>query len=80
MKISICRSVLVAFAFTGALANSATAQEERKAEHVIVIGVDGLSPDGIMQASAPNLKYLMQNGSYSMTVRGVLPTSSGGVT
>lgn len=76
MKISICRSILVAFAFIGALANSATAKEERKADHVIVIGVDGLSPDGIMHASAPNLKYLMQNGSYSLTVRGVLPTSS----
>lgn len=49
----------------------------RKARHVIVIGVDGLSPDGVMKADAPTLRDMMEHGSWSMNARGVLPTSSG---
>jgi hypothetical protein len=44
--------------------------------HVIVIGVDAMSPDGIRNAETPNLDQLMQNGSYTLNARGVLPTSS----
>lgn len=49
----------------------------RKAGHVIVIGVDGLSPDGVMKADTPTLRDMMEHGSWSMNARGVLPTSSG---
>ena len=45
-------------------------------KHVIVIGVDAMSPDGIMNATTPTLDNLMQNGSYTLNARGVLPTSS----
>ncbi|WP_312160459.1 alkaline phosphatase family protein [Phenylobacterium sp.] len=44
---------------------------------MIIIGVDGLSPDGIMHADTPNLRDMMENGSWSMHARGVLPTTSG---
>ncbi len=44
--------------------------------HVVVIGVDGLSPLGIEHASTPNLDAMMRRGSYSMTARAVFPTSS----
>lgn len=49
----------------------------QEAKHVIVIGVDGLSPDGIMKAKTPTLHDMMKKGSWSMHARGVLPTTSG---
>jgi len=45
-------------------------------KHVIVIGVDGMSPDGIAHANTPNMDYLMQNGSYTLKDKAVLPTTS----
>ena len=55
-------------------ASSVAAQTVR---HVIVIGVDGLSPDGVMQADTPTLDNMMANGSWSLHARGVMPTTSG---
>ena len=46
------------------------------ARHVIVIGVDAMSPDGIINASTPVLDEIMKNGAYTLNARGVLPTSS----
>ena len=45
-------------------------------EHVIVIGVDAMSPNGIINAETPNLDEMMANGAYTLNARGVLPTSS----
>lgn len=50
---------------------SASAEPERRASHVIVIGVDGLSPDGVKNAQTPNIDEMMNNGSWSMGARGV---------
>jgi hypothetical protein len=47
-----------------------------KVEHLIIIGVDAMSPDGIINANTPVLDDLMANGSYTLNARGVLPTSS----
>ena len=44
--------------------------------HVVVIGFDGLSPNGIENADTPNFDRLMQEGSYTLHARAVLPTSS----
>lgn len=46
------------------------------AEHVLVIGVDGMSPQGIEQAETPALDALMRDGAYTMKARGVLPAKS----
>lgn len=46
------------------------------AEHVIVIGIDGMSPNGIMNANTPNIDFLVENGAATMNARAVLPTSS----
>ncbi|MDX2002932.1 MAG: alkaline phosphatase family protein [Chitinophagales bacterium] len=46
------------------------------AAHVIVIGVDGMSPDGVEKANTPVMDDLMKNGAYTLHARGVLPTSS----
>jgi predicted AlkP superfamily pyrophosphatase or phosphodiesterase len=43
---------------------------------VVVIGVDGLSPDGILHADTPAMDQLMANGAFTMRARAVLPTSS----
>ena len=47
-----------------------------KPQHVIVIGVDAMSPDGIINAHTPNLDQFMAQGAYTLNARGVLPTSS----
>ncbi len=46
------------------------------AAHVVVIGVDGMSPDGIRNASTPNLDGLMERGAHSFRARAVMPSSS----
>lgn len=46
-------------------------------EHVLVIGIDALSPTGIANAHTPNIDALIREGAYTMNARGVLPTSSG---
>jgi hypothetical protein len=47
-----------------------------RAKHVIVIGIDGLSPDGIRKAPTPYLDSLIKEGSYTFHARSVLPSSS----
>lgn len=47
------------------------------ADHVVVIGCDGLSPDGVRRALTPNLDRLMREGAYTLHARGVMPTMSG---
>lgn len=46
------------------------------AEHVIIIGVDGMSTDGVMKANTPIMHDMMKQGSWTMHARGVLPTTS----
>ncbi|PCJ64031.1 MAG: alkaline phosphatase [Candidatus Hydrogenedentota bacterium] len=45
--------------------------------HVILIGCDGMSPDGIRNADTPVMDKLMKEGAYTLHARGVFPTSSG---
>ena len=47
-----------------------------RAKHLIIIGVDGMSPDGIRHAKTPVMDRLMRDGSYSFHARCVLPSSS----
>ena len=44
--------------------------------HVVIIGCDGLSPDGVQKAKTPNMDGLMRRGAYTFRARGVMPTSS----
>lgn len=43
---------------------------------LVIIGLDGCSPDGIRHAEAPNLARLREQGSWSFRARGVMPTVS----
>jgi hypothetical protein len=45
-------------------------------EHVIVIGVDGLSPDGIQKAKTPVIHDIIATGAVKWNVRTVLTSSS----
>jgi len=43
-------------------------------ERVILFVVDGLRPDGLLQAQAPVMKGLMERGAYSMSAQSVMPS------
>lgn len=47
-----------------------------KAKHVVLIGLDGWGSYSVEKANIPNIKQLMENGSYTLTKRSVLPSSS----
>ncbi|MFO0790992.1 MAG: alkaline phosphatase [Pirellulales bacterium] len=72
------RTMRIALLFTAALLSSAntSAANDAVAEHVIVIGVDGLAPFGIQQANTPTFKRLCDKGASTMHARAVMPTSS----
>jgi predicted AlkP superfamily pyrophosphatase or phosphodiesterase len=53
------------------------AGKTNKIPHVLVIGIDWLGAHGIGMAQTPNIGELMKNGSYSLAVRTIMPTSSG---
>ena len=44
--------------------------------HVVIVGVDGMAPFGIKNASTPNMDYLIKNGAYTPHARTVQPSSS----
>jgi hypothetical protein len=45
-------------------------------EHVVIIGLDGMSSWGLQAARTPCMDSLMQNGAYSFSVRAILPSVS----
>ena len=64
------------FFITLLLACSLNAQKA-KVKHVVLIGLDGLAAYALPKAEMPQLKNIMSNGSWSLKVRTVLPSSSG---
>lgn len=44
--------------------------------NIVFIGIDGFTPQGLMQANTPVLDKLMQSGAYTLTAQPVLPTLS----
>ena len=58
------------------LEGSSPSELESFAEHVVVIGIDGLSPDGIQQAETPHFDQLINTGAHTFRARAVMPTSS----
>jgi predicted AlkP superfamily pyrophosphatase or phosphodiesterase len=45
-------------------------------QHFIVIGVDGLSVDGVATAKTPRMHELMERSAWTLVARGVMPTLS----
>lgn len=58
------------------VAASCTGKTDRKAEHVIFIGLDGWGAYSVEKAEMPNVKALMEDGCYTLGKRSVLPSSS----
>lgn len=53
-----------------------TAFSQGKIEHVILIGSDGFGAYAFEKAKVPNLRKLMEEGSWTLKARTVLPSSS----
>ncbi len=70
-------SVLSAILFLGACAPKETAQTEPIASHVILIGLDGWGTWCMETGECPFIREMMQEGSYTLNKRTVLPSSSG---
>jgi predicted AlkP superfamily phosphohydrolase/phosphomutase len=45
-------------------------------KHVVLIGMDGCKPSGILNSSSPNLHHMISSGSYTFEARTVQPTVS----
>lgn len=70
-------SVLSAILFLGACAPKETAHTEPIASHVILIGLDGWGTWCMETGECPFIREMMQEGSYTLNKRTVLPSSSG---
>ncbi|WP_111309184.1 alkaline phosphatase family protein [Confluentibacter sediminis] len=55
---------------------SIKAQELPQIKHVVVMGFDGLSPDGLAHANTPTFDKVINEGASTMHARSVLPSSS----
>ena len=66
----------VFLSFCWMAATHAQTLEPRPAARLIVIGVDGLSVDGVVTAKTPRLHQLIQRSAWTLTARGVMPTLS----
>ncbi|MDR2118890.1 MAG: alkaline phosphatase family protein [Tannerellaceae bacterium] len=67
---------LFAFLFCMMTAGCQQAEYPEGIEHVVLIGLDGLSSTGLRAAETPCMDSLMRHGAYSYTVRCILPTVS----
>lgn len=74
MKYLLSAALIVALASTSVQAQ----QKKNKSlfEHVIIIGLDGLSSEGLLKAEAPVLHQMIANGAFKEKARTVLPSSS----
>ncbi len=68
----------VMFALSCLVWSCSTSEQEQSpsVKHVVVIGFDGLSPDGLENANTPNFDKVISEGASTMHARAVLPTSS----
>ena len=79
MRIFISRGrlrVLLAWGLALLSATLAVRAAVRGAAHVVVIGFDGLNPDGIEHAATPVMHGMMKRGAYTLHARAVIPTVS----
>jgi predicted AlkP superfamily pyrophosphatase or phosphodiesterase len=68
--------ILIAVFMLTLLASYSDAENAPKAEHVILIGLDGWGSYSVEKAQIPHIKQLMHEGSYTLKKRSVLPSSS----
>ena len=71
--------VLLAACIAAGSAGQARARQPARAAFVMLVSVDGLKPEAVLDAGRhglklPNLRSLLNDGTYADAVRGVLPT------
>lgn len=66
----------VFLSFCWIAAGHAQTLEPHAGARLIVIGVDGLSVDGVVSAHTPRLHELMERSAWTLVARGVMPTLS----
>lgn len=64
------------FILIAGLSCKSLAQYPSGIEHVVLLGFDGFGGYAVEKAEMPHLKNLMENGSYTLHRRSVLPSSS----
>jgi predicted AlkP superfamily pyrophosphatase or phosphodiesterase len=47
-----------------------------RADHLLLVGVDGLGSEGLRVARAPAIRALIDAGAHTLAARGVMPTVS----
>lgn len=57
-------------------ANKGVGDQDLGIKHIVVIGFDGLSPDGLLNADTPTFDKLINEGASTLHARSVLPSSS----
>lgn len=55
---------------------SSLSAKDWKAQHVVMIGLDGWGAYSVEKSEMPNVKQLMKDGTYTLKKRSVLPSSS----
>ena len=80
MKNDVNKTFLKGIVFVLVCLQLAACHSEKKhpqgIEHVVVIGIDGMSVQGFLEAETPCMDSLLQNGAFNYKVRSVLPTVS----
>ncbi|WP_276091025.1 alkaline phosphatase [Pedobacter sp. JY14-1] len=66
----------LAILVAGTMQSQAQKKTKDIAEHVIIIGIDGLSSEGLLKADAPVLHKMITEGAFKEKARTVLPSSS----
>ena len=69
-------TLLATFALLFSFTYSCNAKGKDKAKHVVFIGLDGWGAYSLPKADMPNVKKLMEDGSYTLKKRSALPSSS----
>ncbi|MHC5539912.1 alkaline phosphatase [Singulisphaera rosea] len=72
---SASRALFALMLLGGSLPSNVRAQVPG-VEHFVVIGIDGLSTEGVRRTKTPVLQRMMAEGAWTLHARGVMPTSS----
>lgn len=71
-------AIILALSLAGAgcAAHPAPTPQSPRIDHVIILGIDGLSYESLATANVPHMRFVMENGAYTLNARTVLPTVS----
>ena len=64
------------FAPTATITLSPSPTPRPTAERVVIISIDGLRPDGLLQANIPRISELINGGAFTRTARTILPSGT----